>query len=135
MSTTARTPLTNWAGSLAIGWPKARWYRPKSRAAGGGGESYIVVQLKMQPVGQTPFSATQVIGWDASQQKIRSFMFDSRAFTEGVWTNEGDGWVVKAVEAHPNGTRTASTKIYSRIDENTAIWESIDDEVAGRARR
>ncbi len=98
----------------------------------GRGESYIVAQLKMQPVGQTPFSATQVIGWDASQQKIRSFMFDSRgAFTEGVWTNEGDGWVVKAVEAHPNGKRTASTKIYSRIDENTAIWESIDDEVAG----
>ncbi len=59
-------------------------------------------------------------------------MFDSRgAFTEGVWMNEGDGWVVKAVESHPNGKRTTSTKIYSRIDENTAIWESIDDAVAG----
>ena len=89
-------------------------------------ESYIVTQLKMRPAVGEPFSATQVIGWDPSQQKIRSFMFDSRgAFNEGQWINEGDGWVVRSTESHPNGKRTASTKIYSRIDDNTAIWESI----------
>ncbi len=96
-------------------------------------ESYIVAQLKMKPAAGEPFSATQVIGWDPSQQKIRSFMFDSRGgFNEGQWTNEGDGWVVRSIESHPNGKRSSSTKIYSRIDDNTAIWESIDDDVAGQ---
>ncbi|HEY4309264.1 MAG TPA: nuclear transport factor 2 family protein [Pirellulales bacterium] len=95
-------------------------------------QSFIVTHLKMRPATGEPFSSTQLIGWDPKEQRIRSFMFDSRGgFNEGVWTNEGDGWVVKSAASHPNGKRTTSTKIYSRIDENTAIWESIDDDVAG----
>lgn len=122
-----------------LGWLIGDWVAEGPHASAeiscswGKDESYIVTQLKLRPEVGEPFSATQVIGWDPSQQKIRSFMFDSRGgFNEGIWMNEGDGWVVRSTESHPNGKRTASTKIYSRIDENTAIWESIDDDVAGQ---
>lgn len=123
-----------------LGWMIGEWVAEGPHATAeiscswGKDESYIVTQLKMKPVVGEPFSATQVIGWDPSQQKIRSFMFDSRGgFNEGQWVNEGDGWIVRSVESHPNGKRTASTKIYSRVDDNTALWESIDDDVAGQA--
>ncbi len=99
----------------------------------GQGQTYIVAYLKLEtPEG--PVTATQLIGWDPNQQRIRSFLFDSRgAFTEGIWTDEGDAWVVKATETHPNGKRVSSTRLYSRIDEDTAIWESIDDDAPGAA--
>jgi uncharacterized protein (TIGR02246 family) len=122
-----------------LGWLIGDWVAEGPHAAAeisctwGKDESYIVTQLKLRPEVGEPFSATQVIGWDPSTQKIRSFMFDSRGgFNEGVWINEGDAWVVRSTESHPNGKRTNSMKIYSRVDENTAIWESIDDEVAGQ---
>ena len=60
-------------------------------------------------------------------------MFDSRgAFTEGTWTNEGDAWVVATNGVLPDGKRLSATKVYSRVDDNTAMWESIDDEVDGQ---
>jgi len=93
-----------------------------------GGKNSILVQMKLQNKGGEPVTGMQLIGWDPSQAKIRSFLFDSRGiFVEGTWTNEGDGWVVDATGAFPNGKRTLFTKLYSRIDDNTAIWESIDD--------
>jgi len=100
----------------------------------GKGQSYIVAHMKLDAPGEGLVTATQLIGWDPNQQRIRSFLFDSRGcFTEGIWTDEGDAWVVKAIETHPNGKRVSSTRLYSRIDENTAIWESIDDDPAGAA--
>ena len=101
----------------------------------GHNKSYIVAELTMRPTGgNNSVSATQLIGWDPVQQRIRSVQFDSRGgSTEGVWTNEGDGWTVKTTATLPDGTRASSTKLYSRIDDNTAIWESIDDESNGQA--
>jgi ketosteroid isomerase-like protein len=92
------------------------------------GKSSILVQMKMQIKGSEPITAVQLIGWDPVSLKVRSFLFDSRGlFVEGNWTNEGDAWAVDAVGAVPSGKRILITKLYSRIDDNTAIWESIDD--------
>lgn len=95
--------------------------------------SYIIAHMKLQPKGEKAITGTQLIGWDPLQSRVHSFLIDSRgAYTEGVWADEGDAWTVKATTVLPNGTRTTSTKLYSRIDENTAVWESIDDDHAGQ---
>jgi uncharacterized protein (TIGR02246 family) len=102
-------------------------------SAWGANKAYIIAHLKMEPKGAKPITATQLIGWDPIQQRVRSYMFDSRgAFTEGVWTNEGDAWVVATTGVLPDGKRLSATKVYSRVDDDTAIWESIDDEVNGQ---
>jgi ketosteroid isomerase-like protein len=91
-------------------------------------KTYILAQLKMQPRGDKPVSATQLIGWDPIEQRVRSFLFDSRGgFTEGTWTNEGDAWNVRNTAVLPDGKRVVSTKLFSRIDDNTAVWESLDE--------
>ncbi len=96
-------------------------------------KTYIVAQMKMLPKGAKLISATQLIGWDPLQQRVRSFLFDSRGgFVEGVWTNEGDAWVVHASGVLPDGKRATATKIYTQVDDNTAIWESIDDQADGQ---
>lgn len=92
------------------------------------GKSSILVRMKMQIKDLEPITAVQLIGWDPAQQKVRSFLFDSRGiFVEGYWTNEGDAWTVDATGVFPSGKRMLITKLYSRIDDNTAIWESIDE--------
>ena len=131
MSTTARTPLTNWAGSLAIG-SKARWYRPKSRGSWGAGR-----KLHRRAVEDAAGRADPLFG-NAGHRLGRQpakrscfFMFDSRCLHRGS-VDERGGWLgCQSGRGPSQRNRTASTKIYSRIDENTAIWESIDDEVAG----
>jgi hypothetical protein len=32
----------------------------------------------------------------------------------------------------PDGRRTSATNLYSRIDENTSVWESVEEEIDGR---
>ena len=96
------------------------------------GKTSILVDLKLQTKGDEPVTATQLIGWDPAQQKVRSFMFDSRGiFVEGTWTDEGDAWAVDATGTFPSGKRVLITKLYSRIDDNTSIWESIDENAEG----
>ncbi len=93
----------------------------------------ILARMKIQPKEGKPVEATQLIGWDAGQQRVRSLMFDSRGgFTEGVWTREGDTWAVRTTGTLPDGRRASATKLYSRVDDNTLVWESIDDEVEGQ---
>ena len=96
-------------------------------------KAYMLREIKLQPKGDKPVSVTQWIGWDPTHKRIRSFAFDSfGGYSDGVWTNEGDAWVANTTGVLPDGRRTSATNLYSRIDDDTAIWESIDDEEDGR---
>ena len=138
------TPVRHQTGAHALrdlAWMVGEWEAegPQGSAdlscSWGQDKNYILAQMRIQPKGEKPVSATQLIGWDPIQQRVRSFLFDSRgAYTEGVWTNEGDAWTVKATGVMPDGQRSNSTRLYSRVDDNTAVWESIDDDVDGQPR-
>jgi uncharacterized protein (TIGR02246 family) len=96
-------------------------------------KSYILRQVTVTPKADEPISATQWIGWDPIHERIRSFVFDSRGgYGDGVWEKDGDAWVVTATGVLPDGRRTSATNLYSRIDDNTALWESVEEEVEGR---
>jgi len=96
-------------------------------------KKYILRTLKVTPEGEPAVSATQWIGWDPVHDRVHSFVYDSRGgYGEGVWAQDGEAWVVSTTGVMPDGRRTSATNIYSRIDEDTAIWESVDDEVEGR---
>ncbi len=96
-------------------------------------KKYILRTVKVTPEGEPPVSATQWIGWDPVHDRVHSFVYDSRGgYGEGVWALDGEAWVATTTGVLPDGRRTSATNIYSRIDDNTAIWESVDDEVEGR---
>lgn len=63
---------------------------------------------------------------------IRSRLFDSDGgFGEGVWTREGDRWVVAFRQTLPDGREAKATNIYTLVDENTFKWHSIGRTVDG----
>ena len=75
---------------------------------------------------------TQVIGWDPSQQVIRSWLFDSDGgFGVGLWTQEGNRWTIQFLQVLPGGEKASSVNILTRVDDNTFTWRSINREVDG----
>ncbi|HEY4308865.1 MAG TPA: nuclear transport factor 2 family protein [Pirellulales bacterium] len=97
-------------------------------------KAYILRHLKVEPKGEEPaLSATQWIGWDPVHERIHSFVYDSRGgYGQGIWSKDGDAWTVSTSGVLPDGQRTSATNFYSRVDDNTAIWESVDDQIEGR---
>jgi len=96
---------------------------------------YLLGQLKLARKGADPITATQWIGWDPDHERIRSFEFDSEGgFRDGVWAKDGDAWVVSSTGIVRDGEHETATSIYSRVDDKTAIWELVDDEIEGNPR-
>ena len=80
----------------------------------------------------TDLSGMQIIGWDASTQQIRSWVFDSKGgFGEGTWTATEDGWSIQSAGTLMDGRKTSATNIIKRIDDNAYTWESINRDADG----
>ena len=59
-------------------------------------QCYILSEFKVQIGGRPMMTGSQRIGWDPLAKKIRSWVFDSEGgFGEGIWTREGNRWIVK----------------------------------------
>jgi uncharacterized protein (TIGR02246 family) len=80
----------------------------------------------------TDLSGMQVIGWDAANQQIRSWVFDSQGgFGEGTWTATDDGWAIQSTGTLIDGVKTSATNIIKRLDDDSYTWESINREADG----
>lgn len=94
--------------------------------------NFMTRSFKVFVQGQIELEGTQVIGWDASTKRIRSWVFDSDgAFGEGVWTRNEDGWMIKTNGVLRDGSKSSATNIVKQIDENAFTWESISREIDG----
>ena len=70
-------------------------------------------------------TGTQRIGWDPVTRNIRSWVFDSEGgFGEGVWTREGNKWIVKKTGVTGDGKIASATNIISQVSKHRMTWES-----------
>lgn len=75
---------------------------------------------------------TQVVGYDASAGKIRSWVFDTEGgIGEGVWTQDGKRWIINTSHIAANGDRGSSINIVTYVDENSFRWQSTGRELGG----
>jgi uncharacterized protein (TIGR02246 family) len=75
---------------------------------------------------------TQVIGWDAAEGIVRCWLFDSDGgFGEGVWTKNGDQWIVKLKGTRHDGSRASMINIITQIDNDSFAFETISRQVDG----
>jgi uncharacterized protein (TIGR02246 family) len=81
----------------------------------------------------TESSGLQIIGWDANQELIRSWLFDSDGgFISGTWTQRDDRWVVQSVATLADGGRGSFASVFRPTDDGNYSWQKINRVVEGQ---
>lgn len=125
-----------------LGWLLGNWVdqskdgRVTNETHWAAGDTFLVRSYQMEQGGSITRHGMQIIGWDAEQRCIRSWLFDaSGSFGEGTWLPEGDNkWVNKLVLKLADGRRGSSTQVFRRVDDNKLTVETIDREIDGQAQ-
>lgn len=63
------------------------------------------------------------IAWDASKEQIVSWMFDAAGgFTHGVWTADGENWLIRSEGTTGDGETLSASQKLSTEEKDTIIW-------------
>ena len=91
-------------------------------------------KFRVKENGEVIHEGTQIIGWDAAKQQLRSWVFSSDgSFGEGAVDKKGKTWTNRASGVLPDGRRSAATQILTRKDDTHFTWEVIDRHVGTRS--
>jgi hypothetical protein len=78
--------------------------------------------------------ATEWIGWDPATSQVHSWSFEADGgIDEGVWSNEGDQWIIKTNAMLPDGKKLVATNIVTRNGPDAITWQSKDRTLDGNA--
>jgi uncharacterized protein (TIGR02246 family) len=95
-------------------------------------QCYILSEFKVQISGRPVMTGSQRIGWDPLAKKIHSWVFDSEGgFGEGIWTRDGNRWIVKMNGVTRDGKIASATNITTRVSRDRMTWQSRDRIVGG----
>ena len=95
---------------------------------------YILGEFTVKIGGRPAMTGSQRIGWDPLAKKIRSWVFDSEGgFAEGVWTRQGNRWIVKMTGVTREGKPASSTNVTTHVSKDRMTWQSRDRVVGGEA--
>jgi len=89
------------------------------------GGNFLTRNVTVKNGDETVLEGWQVIGWDEAQEHIRSWTFDTAGgFSEGVWTRDGERWLVRDSGTVPNGGRTTAEQTIAKVSDDKFTWES-----------
>ena len=95
-------------------------------------QCFILGEFKVQVGGRPVVTGTQRIGWDPLARKIRSWVFDSEGgFGEGIWTREGNQWIVKMTGVTRDGKIASATNVTTQVSKDRMTWQQRDRIVGG----
>jgi uncharacterized protein (TIGR02246 family) len=129
------------AGLSPLGWLAGRWAEElptgsvvnQFRWVDGGG--FLIRNYWVDRKDAPRLQGTQVFGWDAEQECIRTWLFDSGgSFGEGYWLPDGPTrWVNKLAIKLSDGRRAAVTQILERVGDDQLTVQLIDRDIDGAA--
>jgi uncharacterized protein (TIGR02246 family) len=94
---------------------------------------YLLGDFHVLIGGHAAMTGSQRIGWDPLAKQVRSWTFDSEGgFTEGMWTRNGDQWIVRTIGVTGDGRPASATNITTRLTNDRMTWESRDRIVGGQ---
>ncbi|WP_254508505.1 SgcJ/EcaC family oxidoreductase [Anatilimnocola floriformis] len=75
-------------------------------------------------------SGMQIVGWDAANKKIRSWVFDSEGgFGEGVWSKKGNAWHVQTTGTANDGRKASSVNIITLVNNDQFTWQIVNGQI------
>jgi uncharacterized protein (TIGR02246 family) len=98
-------------------------------------KAFIRGRFVVREKGKEVLSGRQVIGRDAAEGVLRSWVFESEGgFGSGVWRRDGGRWVVESEGTQADGTTTASVNVLTPVNADTFTWQSQDRSAGTDAR-
>lgn len=90
-------------------------------------KNYLLGDYQITDADGTSRTSTQRIGWDPSQGRFRSWLFDADGgFAEGAWTVVDDGVVIKSSSVNPDGSTATVTLNITTKDKDHFTIEGTD---------
>jgi uncharacterized protein (TIGR02246 family) len=90
-------------------------------------KNYLLGEIELTIAGKPAMKSTQRIGYDAATGKVRSWLFDSDGgFSEGVWTEVEDGWVIKSSSSNPDGSTGTATLTVTAKDKDHYVLKGTE---------
>lgn len=137
-------PETNPAERLAeLAWLAGQW-READKEAGltidsryqwARGGCFLTRTVTVKRGDDVLLEGWQIIGWDPLAEAIRSWTFDGEGgYSEGLWTREGNRWLIRETGFAADGSRTAADHTLTRSGDDKAFWESGNRTVNGDPR-
>ena len=137
--TSIPSPPTHYGHLSELEWMIGNWVDQDENAtietvrAWSYNRNFISRSFSVSIDGQIELQGTQIIGWDPAAQRIRSWTFDSDGgFGEGIFTRDGNRWIVQTSQILYDGVQAESTNIITYVDDNTFTWQSVDRIVGGQ---
>jgi hypothetical protein len=97
-------------------------------------QCFILGEFDIHVAGRPVMNGSQRIGWDPLAKVIRSWVFDSEGgFAEGVYSQDGDRWIVKLNGVTREGEPASATNVITFISKDRMSWQSRDRTVGDRA--
>lgn len=83
--------------------------------------------------GDAQFQGTQIIGWDPTDNTIRSWTFDADgSFGQEAWEKTADGWRIRVRRVLPGGESALAIQIINQLSPDTFTAQWISGEIEGR---
>lgn len=136
--TDSPAPPSHHAKLQPLAWMIGEWegrddgLTVKSKCEWAKNKNFLVRQFSISGEGVGEVSGTQIVGWDASTGRIKSWMFDSDGgFSEGEWSLEKGRWSIKARVVAADGRKGSAVHVISYVDENRFTWQVVTRELDG----
>lgn len=95
-------------------------------------QNYILSEFTVHVAGHPAMSGSQRLTWDPLAKQIRSWVFDSEGgFGEGLWSRDGNQWIVKMRSITRDGKVASATNIVTMLSKDRLTWQSRDRIVGG----
>ncbi len=89
------------------------------------GGNFLTRNVTVKSGEEITFEGWQIIGWDATRESIRSWTFDTGGgFGEGVWSRDGERWLVRESGTAPDGNRTTAEQTIAKVSADKFTWEA-----------
>lgn len=96
-------------------------------------KNFLTQKFNLSLLDEVDLDGQQIIGWDASKERIRSWIFDSDGgFGEGLWSHQDKDWYVSMSFTLPDGRKASATHIYTPVDANSFKFAVEDRDVDGK---
>jgi uncharacterized protein (TIGR02246 family) len=95
-------------------------------------KSFLALEYVARGKDGEDLTVLQYFGWDAGDEVIRSWFFDSKGGNGGGdWEREGNTWTAEWTGVLSDGRPASSVNSIQFIDDKTFVFRSVDREVDG----